>query len=173
MGGRFLSFSTVPGNSFLRSPGTCLPGLTKLHFLQLWILASNIALQVCGGYCMRSEHRKKKKSDRNGQWTPLMSLLPSKDTGNQPSSLHRWRPLTEELETSRKVECGVRQTFAFFEENSHEMPRRGKAFCYPCLTTPLNPPLALGCQLQRDHSLAPADRPAEVSARTECPEKLP
>lgn len=56
---------------------------------------------------------------------PLMSLLPSKDTGNQTLSLHHWRPLTGELETSRKVECGVRQTFAFFEENSHEMPGGG------------------------------------------------
>lgn len=31
----------------------------------------------------------------------------------------------------------------------------------------------IGCQLQRDHSLAPADRSIEISTRTECQKKLP
>lgn len=30
-----------------------------------------------------------------------------------------------------------------------------------------------GCQLQRDHSLTPADRSIEMSTRTECQKKLP
>lgn len=171
MGGRFFSFWTVPGNSFLRSPGTCLPGLTKPRFLQLWILASNITLQVCGGYCMRSEHRKKRVAEMASEchWC-LFSLQRTQETKFflfiiDALWLGSWRPvekwnveLDKHLRSLRRIHM--------------KCLGRG-AFCYPCLTTPLNPPLATGCQLQRDHSLAPADRPAEVSARTERPEKLP